>query len=407
MAFLFRYGIKDHAELFASITEIVKKLGQDYEVLYVGPNAHKIPDEFRYPGVRYLAIPFKVNRASSYDKFLKTLLWYLYLPFLSLYLRFWRADLIWNDDPIPLVGLIEETFSGRPVVMTVTDFFMEVYREQFPWLAPIAVAVRLLDRCAWKGAAFIVQRAESGKKYLSSQGVDPSKIYVIRDAFNVETFKPVRNLAVRKKYGFEEGDVVLCHHGILHPNKGIRRIMSWMIPLMKEDPKLKFLVIGDGPDLPGLKVMVEKEGLQKQVVFTGWLPASRGVADHLNASDIGLVMRIGQFSDHFHVTGTLVHCLMCGLPVLAARLGGISEIATDGVEGYLFDPDSQEQFCRALTKLKSNAALRGQMGEKGRARAVVEFDHHAVAEKTLHILRSFLDKDGTVRPGATSPMPGK
>ena len=37
--------------------------------------------------------------------------------------------------------------------MTVTDFFMEVYREQFPWLAPVAVAVRWLDKCAWNGAA--------------------------------------------------------------------------------------------------------------------------------------------------------------------------------------------------------------------------------------------------------------
>ena len=391
MAFLFRYGIKDHVELFGSMSEIIEKLGRDYDVLYVAPNGHQIPDEYRFPGVRYLNVPFKVNRASSTDKFLNTLLWYMYLPFLSLYLRFWRADLIWNDDPIPLVGLIEEVFSGRPVAMTVTDFFMEVYREQYPWLAPVAVVVRWLDKCAWNRTACIIQRAEHGKKYLVSQGVDGSKIHVIRDSFNVQTFRPERNSELRKKYGFQDGDVVLCHHGILHPNKGIQRIMSWMIPLMKEDPKLKFLVIGDGPDLPKLRATVEREKVQGQVVFTGWLPASGGVAAHLNASDIGLVMRIGQFSDHFHVTGTLIHCMMCGLPVIAAKLGGISEIVTDGVEGCLFDPASQEQFCRQLARLKSDAALRAQMGERGRARAVIEFDHVAVAEKTVQALRQHID----------------
>jgi glycosyltransferase involved in cell wall biosynthesis len=391
VAFLFRYGIKDHAELFGSMSEIIEQLGRDYEVLYVGPNGHKIPDDYHFPNVRYLRVPFKVNRASSYDKFLKTLLWYLWLPFLSLYLRFWRADLIWNDDPIPLVGLIEEVFSGRPVAMTVTDFFMEVYREQYPWLAPVAVVVRWLDSCAWKNAACIIQRAEAGKKYLVSQGVDGSKIHVIRDSFNVETFKPERNAALRKKYGFEDGDVVLCHHGILHPNKGIQRIMSWMIPLMKADPTLKFLVIGDGPDLPKLRATVEREKVQGQVVFTGWLPASKEVAAHLNASDIGLVMRIGQFSDHFHVTGTLIHCMMCGLPSLAAQLGGISEIVTDGVEGYLFDPASQEQFCRQLLRLRADAKLRAEMGARGRARAVIEFDHKAVAEKTVRALRQHID----------------
>ena len=94
VAFLFRYGIKDHVELFGSMSEIIEMLGRDYEVLYVAPNGHKIPDEYRYPGVQYFRVPFKVNRASSSDKLLKTILWYLYLPFLSLYLRFWRADLI-------------------------------------------------------------------------------------------------------------------------------------------------------------------------------------------------------------------------------------------------------------------------------------------------------------------------
>lgn len=390
VAFLFRYGIKDHVELFGSMSEIIEMLGRDYEVLYVAPNGHKIPDEYRYPGVEYFRVPFKVNRASSSDKLLKTILWYLYLPFLSLYLRFWRADLIWNDDPIPLVGLIEEIFSGRPVAMTVTDFFMEVYREQFPWLAPVAVAVRWLDKCAWNGAACIIQRAEAGKKYLTSQGVDGSKIHVIRDSFNVQTFRPERNLELRKKYGFADDDVVLCHHGILHPNKGIVRIMTWMIPLMKADPKLKFVVIGEGADLPKLRAMVDRENVQKQVVFTGWLPASREVAAHLNASDIGLVMRIGQFSDHFHVTGTLIHCLMCGLPVIAAKLGGISEIVTDDVEGYLFDPASQEQFCQQLAKLKADAKLRAVMGEKGRAKALMEFDHKAVAEKTVAALRQHI-----------------
>lgn len=390
VALLFRYGIKDHAELHEIIPQVLERLGRTCDVLYAGPNAKKIPDAFRFPGVRYLNVPFSVNRASHLDKLVKTLLWYLGLPVLSLYCRFWRADLIWIDESIPLVGWIVQRWSGRPLAQTVVDFFMEVYRERFPWLRPLGAAVLALERASWRKSVRLVTRAESLRQYLVQQGIDGSKITLIRDTFNLETFKPGRNTALRAKYGFRDGDVVLGHHGILHPNKGIGRIMEWLVPVMKEDRALKFLVVGGGPELPSLQAMVQREGLQAQVVFTGWLPNSREVNDHLNACDIGLVMRVGQFTDHFHVTGTLVHCLMCGLPALAARLMGITEILTDGVEGCLFDPASRDEFVRRLSDLRKDPALRARMGEKGRARAVREFDPRRVADDTVRALESCL-----------------
>lgn len=390
IAFLFRYGIKDHAELHEIIPEVVERLGREADVVYIGPNKDRIPKEYLFPGVRYVGVPFHVNRASSRDKLVKTLLWYLWLPFLALYGRLWKADLIWIDESIPLVGWIVELGSGRPVALTVVDFFMEVYREKYPALAPLSKLVLRLERRAWRKSVGLITRAGSMRRYLVEQGVDPAKIRTIRDTFSLETYQPRRSVELRRKYGFAENDIVLVHHGILHPNKGIGRVLDWMVPLLKKDPHLKFLVIGGGPELPELKAVARREGLQPQVVFTGWLMTTQEVGEHLGAADIGLVMRIGQFTDHFHVTGTLVHCLMCGLPVLAARLEGVSEIVTEGEEGCLFDPASRDLFVQGLEKLKADPALRARMGRKGRARAVKEFDPKRVVDTTLEALRAFL-----------------
>jgi glycosyltransferase involved in cell wall biosynthesis len=388
--FLFRYGIRDHAELHTIIPEAVRRLGEEHNVLYAGPNRHRIPPEYRFPGVRYLHVPFKVDRSSFRDKLLKTILWYVYLPFLALYARIWRADLIWVDESIPLVGILVEILSGRRVALTVVDFFLEVYSERYPFIKPIAKLELAFERLAWKRCAGIITRAASMKNYLLQQGVDAAKIWVIRDAFDLAAFRPGRNEELRRRYQFGRDDVVLCHHGILHPNKGIGRILAWLAPLMRDDPRLKFLVIGDGPEMPALRNAVERERLTGRVVFTGWLRTSEEVGAHLNASDIGLVMRIGQFSDHFHVTGTLVHCLMCGLPVLAARLEGIQEVVTDGEEGFLFDPGSAAEFARGLSRLASDPDLRTRMGEKAYARAVEKFNRQRVADDTVRALNTFL-----------------
>ena len=109
----------------------------------------------------------------------------------------------------------------------------------------------------------------------------------------------------------------------------------------------------------------------------------------LASADIGLVMRIGQPTDHFHVTGALIHCMMCALPVLACRLDGIREIVTEGREGLLFDPDSADEFLHQLARLQGDPAGRRSMGQRGRERALAEFNPDAIACQTADTLVRF------------------
>lgn len=214
---------------------------------------------------------------------------------------------------------------------------------------------------------------------------------MIRDTFSTDVFTPGRSDGLRRDLEFKPEDIVLVHHGILHPNKGIGRVLTWLMPEMKANPRLQFLVVGDGDERANLERTVHEHGLEARVVFTGWLPSSRVVAEYLRAGDIGLVMRIGQFSDHFHVTGTLVHCLMCGLPVLAARLRGICEIIAEGREGYMFDPADREEFLDKLNELCASSTRRTEMGVRGRQKALEEFDPQTVLNNTVTLIQNTVE----------------
>ena len=393
---LHRYGLRAHAELHRIIPDLLARLAQDHEVIYGGPRC----GGFSVPGVRMHVLPFSVDRSRAGDKFWKTVWWYACLPWLALRCRAWKADLIWIDESLPLLGWIVQLFSGRPTMLTVVDFFLEVYGEVLPWLRPVAKWSLAFERRSWKKAVAIVTRTESMKRYLQEAGVDEAKICMIRDTFSTDVFTPGRADELRRKLGFGPDDVVLVHHGILHPNKGIGRVLAWLVPAMKANPRLRFLVVGDGDERAGLEQTVRENGLESRVVFTGWLPSSRLVAEHLRAGDVGLVMRIGQFSDHFHVTGTLVHCLMCGLPVLAARLRGICEIVAEGREGTLFDPNDGAEFLATLAELCADPRRRADMGAAGRRKALQEFDPQAVLRRTIDWMLAALPA-AAGSPGAT------
>ena len=391
VALVYRYGVHDHKELYPIIPEVLRQLGQQCETLYIGPNRKKVGSQYCFPGVSYRFLPFSVNRASTRDKIFKAVLWYACLPWIALYLRwFWRADVVWIDESsLPTQGRLLQALSGRPLAITVCDFFLCIYGETYPWLRWFEKWLNAVDLRSWRQATGLFTRTASLRQHLVNQGIPPERIEVARDAVLPDLFVPGDGSAVRRKLGFGADDVVLCHHGILHPNKGMLRVARWLIPALTADPHLKLLIVGGGPDLEPLRDWVRQHDQQNQVLLTGWLASHADVNAHLNAADIGLVMRIGQPTDHFHVTGALIHSMMCALPVLSCRLEGIQEIITEGQEGLLFDPDSGDEFLRKLACLKPDAQYRREMGRRGRVKALAEFNPDRIARQTVEALIRF------------------
>ncbi len=390
IAFLFRYGVREHKALYPALPHILRGLGERYDVLYIGPDKPDGVQPYAFPGVSFLYVPFKVNLASFRDKLWKLILWYGWLPWLALRCRFWKADLIWIDESVPLVTATVQLWSGRPVAVSVVDFFLEIYTEKRSWMLPLVKLAAAVDRWSWHRARGIITRAEAARQYLMGLGIDGDKIRTVRDACIPDLFVPQRPSPARERYGFGPEDVVLCHHGVLHPNKSIPHILEWMAPLMREDQRYKFLVVGSGPDEPAMRESIKRLGMEKQVVLTGWLPTHRDVNECLNAADIGLVMRIGQFSDHFHCTSALTHCMMCELPVLASRMRGIMEILKEGEQGYAFDPNDGVEFIEQLKKMGADPERRRQMGQKARRTALETFSMDKVAQDSIESLERLL-----------------
>ena len=83
------------------------------------------------------------------------------------------------------------------------------------------------------------------------------------------------------------------------------------------------------------------------------------------------------------MTGALVHSMACGLPVLAARLGGVSEVVEEGRNGRLFGANDMPEFSRQLEALAGDAEGRRRMGTAAHADALRLFDMMTVVAETV------------------------
>jgi len=366
IAFIHRYGLEGwiccggHA-----VPGIVDNLRTAVEVHFYGPKTTEEMDRDLRSKVRMHELPFTWDRANPRDKYTKTILWYLWLPIIGLRCR--GVRLIWNDETVPLTAPILRLFYGGNIAITVMDFFARIYTENHPRLHWLRNLVEHIDFAAWRRLPLLFTKVHYTQEFLAEHGVPRAVMHLYRNPVDHTKFHPVDEATrkeTRARLGFVENDIVLSHHGILHPNKGNDWILHRLSELKATLPRLKYLIIGNGPEMNNLKRLASTLGIADRVVFTGWLPSETELNNALASSDIGLVMRIGQETDHFHMTDTLAHELACGKPVLAVNLKGIAEVIEDGVNGYLFSPDETEGFQTKITRLCEEPNLRETFGRQ-------------------------------------------
>jgi glycosyltransferase involved in cell wall biosynthesis len=392
IAFWHRYGPAGHTSTCHSIPHIIRKLHErGVEVHYFGLREPCGAPEMINAHCTIHALPFRLDRKSTRSKLLGTLFWYAALPMLALRCRWMKMDAVFWDETLPWGAGLARVFYGKKIGITVADFFLTIYSEQHPRLRYFCDILQQVDYRTWRSLPLIFTKVNYTRTFLAEQGIAPEAICSAYNPCDTTLYSPGDRNAARGRFGLSPNDLVVVHHGVLHPNKGNDRIIRAMAELRNEIPNLKYLLVGSGPEMNRLKALCDELDMTGRVVFTGWLPTEQDVIEAIRTADVGLMMRIGQFSDHFHVTDTLSHEMACGLPMLAARLKGIEELVKENETGLLFDPNDMAGFKTKLLQLASCEQSRIRMGAQARASSVDAFNIETISSRMANSLVRLAD----------------
>lgn len=154
----------------------------------------------------------------------------------------------------------------------------------------------------------------------------------------------------------------------LHPIYGIDVLLQAFTEargqLLKRTPqvgrRLRLLIVGEGPQRVDLESLATELGLSNLVEFTGQVPHSR-IPEVLNRMDIFVVM---SRRESFGVA--VLEASACSLPVVVSNIGGLLEVAKNGITGFIVENENVSECADAIIKLVVNQNLREQMGDAGR-----------------------------------------
>ena len=87
---------------------------------------------------------------------------------------------------------------------------------------------------------------------------------------------------------------------------------------------------------------------------------------------------------------TIAEAMAVGVPVVAAKVGGIPEMIEHEKTGLLIDPYDTKNICEAITRILSDKSIAESIGRNAREVAVKRFAASVVADKTLQVYREVL-----------------
>ena len=185
---------------------------------------------------------------------------------------------------------------------------------------------------------------------------------VIPTGVELARFRDGDRQAARREYQIETDAKVLLYVGRLAPEKNLDFMLSSLEPVLKENPKLRLLLVGGGPLLEPLKVLCHELGIERQVIFPGFVDPSR-LKDIYAAGDAFV------FASRTETQGVCItEAMAAGLPCVVIGAMGAAEALSDGVEGFVVPP-RQHRFAAAVQQLMNDDKLRAQMGQAAAARS--------------------------------------
>jgi glycosyltransferase involved in cell wall biosynthesis len=246
---------------------------------------------------------------------------------------------------------------------------------------PCVATVRALNtKTCYLLADRIIVVSNAVKKHLTDQGIAPEKIRVVYNGIDLDRFQPVSDLAGAKRaIGFEPNDLIVGVTAHLTRKKGHKYFLEAASRVAAQNPRAKFLFVGDGREREALEEQVRAAKLDSKVTFAGF---QDNVLPYVAAMDVLVLPTIGKEG----FGRVLVEAGAMEKAVISTEIGGTAEVVAHGVSGLVVEAGAVDALAQAMLLLLDDEWLRVQMGRAGRKRALELFsvDHMVAATEAVY-----------------------
>lgn len=262
-----------------------------------------------------------------------------------------KIDIIHTHNPSPhFYGALVGFICGIPVVHTK-------HGRNYPSNKWLVYKNYILSFFSYK---VVCVSSDVANVALDIERVSVAKVVTILNGIDTYKYSNPKSIANLKALGVKEDSFVIGIVARLSVEKDHNTLLDALSLIVSKTPKIRLLIVGDGPLRYVLEKRVDELKLGRHCCFLG------------NRSDVPeLLSAINLFvlsSTTEGVSLTLLEAMSASLPIVCTDVGGNREVVVDSITGIIVPPQDPQAFADAVIELIKNPAQLTQMGKEGKKR---------------------------------------
>jgi glycosyltransferase involved in cell wall biosynthesis len=300
-----------------------------------------------------------------------------------------NVDLVVSTSPQFFCGLSGYFVSRRhgcPWVVEIRDLWPESIH------AVGAVSGRgligLLERIElflYEKPDHIVALTAAFKRHMAAKGIAPEKIDIVTNGADLEQFKPLpKQNGFRARHNLD-GRFVAAYvgtHGMAHALGTVLEAAK----LLENEPRVRFLLVGDGAERENLLKRKEELGLNNVLM----LPQQKKelVPEILAASDACMVLLRKTELFKTVIPSKIFEAMAMERPIILGVDGESRKIVEESGSGVFIEPESAEQLAHTVLRMSRDTARAEGIGRTGGAFVKKHFNRDKLALEYIGVLNS-------------------
>lgn len=215
---------------------------------------------------------------------------------------------------------------------------------------------------------FIAVSNDLKKRLILKRKIPMEKISVIYNGVELDKYNPAQkdSSGLRRSIGIEDDCVVVGSIGRLVYQKGFQYFVEAAKQLYSKNNKIRFVIVGDGPEKKNLKKMVKVSGISKVFMFTG---QRFDIPQLLAMYDIFVLPSVLE-----GLPRVVIEAMAMEKPIVATDINGVREQLIHDRTGLIVPPRDPEALAEAIIHLINDKKKANNLGRKARKSAKERFD---------------------------------
>jgi glycosyltransferase involved in cell wall biosynthesis len=292
----------------------------------------------------------------------------------------WNAGL----DPRVLPGLLGELRRSNSLLhahdghaLTLAGIAAGLSRT--PLVVTRRVTFPLRSTYLWARAQRVIAISGAVRASLLNDGLPPERVVVIPSAVDAAGLERQRGPDIRARFGLPADGSVAVSLGSLSPDKDPCALIEAAAQLVRDLPRLHWVLVGEGSLRAMLEARIAEYGLQDRVHLVGTLDEPHLA---LAGADVFVLSSMAE-----GLGSSVLAAMAMGVPVVATRVGGVPEVLGSDA-GILVPAQDPIALAAAVRQVLTEPKRADELVRCARTR-VQAFTPDAIARQVAAVYRSF------------------